>query len=334
LKNYDIVKIFSLTEERFYRISVEGAVKHPGAYGWKEGMKITSILRKKDLLPDALKEKAEIARRQENGSKKILSFSPEQLFSGDESQNLILLPQDKIIIYSTAKQEKKVIVQGKVTIPGEYIIESGERLSSLLERAGGFTSNAYLPGAVFMRESVRIQKEKQLKHFIQEKKKNLEKETGRAHGKEEEKLIEQGKVLLKQLKESKVQGRIILKLENLKELKGNGYDLLLENGDILYIPEKPVSVAIMGEVSQPTNVLFTEQFNFKNYIEKTGDFTKDADRKNVFIVRADGSATRNLKHIQPGDTIVVPFEAKERLGKIIKDIVQMIYQVSLSVTSF
>jgi len=51
-------------------------------------------------------------------------------------------------------------------------------------------------------------------------------------------------------------------------------------------------------------------------------------------VRADGSATRNLKHIQPGDTIVVPFEAKERLGKIIKDIVQMIYQVSLSVTSF
>ncbi|HOJ39303.1 MAG TPA: hypothetical protein PK644_02410, partial [bacterium] len=64
------------------------------------------------------------------------------------------------------------------------------------------------------------------------------------------------------------------------------------------------------------------------------DYTRDADRGNIFIVRADGTATRKLDRILPGDTIIVPFQARERLGKVVRDIVQMIYQISLSISTF
>ncbi|HOL66685.1 MAG TPA: SLBB domain-containing protein [bacterium] len=334
VSNFDVVKVASLPREKFYQVEVEGMVKRPGTFGWKEGLRLAEVLSRAEILPEALMERAEIIRQRSDGSYAVVPFSPEKLLAGEEAQNLLLQPRDRIVISSRTRPEKRIIIQGQVCSPGEYTVASGERLSSVLARAGGFTPDAYLPGAVFLRESVRVQREQFLRRFIQEKTKQLEKEEARAQGAEEKTLIERGKTLLKQLSESEVRGRVVIHLAPLEQFRNSPSDFYLEDGDMLYIPKKPVSVAVIGEVSQTTNIIYEEKMTLNDYIARAGDYTRDADRGNIFIVRADGTATRKLDRILPGDTIIVPFQARERLGKVVRDIVQMIYQISLSISTF
>ena len=334
LCNYDVVRIFRLPEETFYEIILEGPVKQPGTYGWKKGLCITDIVKEKDLLPDASRQMAEIIRTKETGEILIIPFSPSKLFAGNDRENLLLQPRDRIVVFSTLRPEKRVFVKGQVMFPGEYVVSSGERLADVLQRAGGFTSDAYLPGTIFLRESVRVEKERQLRLFIEEKKTNLEKEANRIEGEQEKKLIERGKMLLQQLSESDVKGRLVIKMEPLGKFRNSRYNLYLENGDVVFVPKNPVSVAIVGEVNHPTNIFYQKNFKFKDYISDAGSLTKDAAKRDIFIVKDNGTASRNLTNIAVGDTIVVPFEAKERVGKIIRDVVQMIYQVSLSISTF
>ena len=109
---------------------------------------------------------------------------------------------------------------------------------------------------------------------------------------------------------------------------------MLEDGDMIYIPRKPAAVAVIGEVNQNANILYQQDLSLQNYIDRSGGFTRNSDPKNVFLVKTDGTATRNTNKIDAGDTIFVPFLAKERVGKVVRDIVQMIYQVSLSIAAF
>ncbi len=334
IKNFDVINIFSFPEQSFYKVSLEGAVKRPGMYGWKEGLTITSLLREEELLPYALKDKAEIVRTNPDGSKKIIIFSPKKIFTRTSQDNITLEPQDRIIIHSQERPEKKVIIQGQVYHPGEYVIVRGERLSDLVRRAGGFTQYAYLPGIVFMRESVRNEKEKQVTSFIEEKETMLKQEEKVLEKDEDKQLLEQGKILLEKLRTMEIKGRIPLHITDETSFIGTDYDINLENGDSIYIPDRFVSVAVVGEVNLPSNVVFRKNYRLSDYIKKAGGFTKNADRKNIFIARVDGTASNNLTHLEPGDTIVVPLEIKERKGRIIKDIAQMFYHISLGLAPY
>ncbi|MCS7180373.1 MAG: SLBB domain-containing protein [bacterium] len=330
LKVYDIVKVPSLSPQTFYQVSVQGAVKQARVYGWKEGIKISDVLKEEDLLPFAEMEKAEIIRI-ENGFRKIITFSPKNVFLGDRKENLNLLPQDKIVIYSKERPEKKVFITGEVKYPGEYIIESGEKLSNIIKRAGNFTSSAYPKGIVFLRETVKKQKQKEIEKFVKEKKEILESALKTTTNPEEKQVIEKTLITLEKLAEIEPTGRIIVKMENLETIENSIYDFPLEDGDIIYIPKKPIYVSIIGEVNNSTNVIYEPQFTINDYIQKTGGFTKDADRKNIFIVRVDGSSDKNIEKIEPGDTIVIPFEPRGERLRFVKDIIQIFYQIAVSV---
>jgi polysaccharide biosynthesis/export protein len=334
IKNFDIIHIFPLPEQPFYKISLEGAVKRPGTYGWKEGLRLSDVLKKEELLPYALMSKAEIIRTEPDGGKKIIIISPEKVIAKIDEDNLALFPQDRIIIYSQERPEKKVVIQGQVYHPGEYVVVRGERLSDLVRRAGGFTRYAYLPGIVFTREEIRAEKEKQVASFIKEKETMLKQEEQLLERDEDKQLLEQGKIFIERLKGMDVKGRIPLHINDENSYIGTDYDIGLENGDIIYIPDRPISVAVLGEVNLPANIIFREDYKFLDYIQKSGGFTKNADRKNIFIVKANGTASKNLHEIKHGDTIVVPLEIKERKGRIIKDIVQMFYHISLGVAAY
>ncbi|MFN4227241.1 MAG: SLBB domain-containing protein [Candidatus Ratteibacteria bacterium] len=330
LKNFDIVKVPLLSSQLFYQISVTGAVKTQRVYGWKEGIKIGDILKEDDLLPFAETERAEIIRIEE-GYRKIIPFSPKKIFSGDNNENLKLLPQDKIIIYSREKPEKKVTIIGEVMYPGEYVIETGERISNLIKRAGNFTSSAYPKGIVFLRETVKKQKEKQIEKFVKEKSEVLKEALKTSTNIEEKQVIERTLIALEKLAEIEPQGRIVIKIDKFEEFENSIYDIPLENGDIIYIPKKPVYVSVIGEVNNPANVLYNPNLTLNDYIQKTGGFTKDADRKGIFIVRVDGSSDKNLERIESGDTIVIPFEPKGEKLRFVKDIIQIFYQLAVGV---
>ena len=330
LKNFDIIKIPEIPSQSYYQVEVLGSVKKQRVYGWKEGIKISDILKEEDLLPFSEKEKGEIVRI-ENGYRKIIKFSPEKVFSGDEKENLYLMPLDKIIIYSKERPEKNVFIYGEVKFPGTYVIESGEKLSNIIKRAGNFTDKAYPKGIVFLRETIKKQKEKEIVNYVKEKMEILKSALKTTTDTEEKQVIEKGIISLEKLSETDPTGRIIIKIDKLENFENSLYDIELENGDIIYVPKKPVYVSIIGEVNNPKNVFYEESLSFNDYIQKVGGFTKDADRKGVFIVRVDGSSDKNLEKIEPGDTIVVPFEPKGERMRFIKDIMQIFYQIAVGV---
>ncbi len=330
LKNYDVIKVLPLSSYLYYQISITGAVKNQKVYGWKDGLTIKDVLKEEDLLPMAEKEKAEIVRT-ENGMKKIIIFSPQKIFSGDTSENLHLYPQDRIVIYSKERPEKKVIITGEVKYPGEYVIEKGEKISDIIKRTGGFTNLAYPKGIIFSREAIKKQKKKEIEEFVKEKKEILKSALTSTTDEEEKNLIEKALFSLEKISNMELSGRIVIKMEDIDKFENSIYDIQLEDGDFIYIPKKPVYVSIVGEVNNPTNVLYEERLKMKDYISRVGGFTKNADRKNIFIVRVDGSSDKNLDRIEPGDTIVVPFEGREKMMKVIKDVIQMFYQISVGV---
>ncbi|MCM8762281.1 MAG: SLBB domain-containing protein [Candidatus Omnitrophica bacterium] len=336
VENMDLIILPPLPDNLFYVVSLHGAVKRPGDYGWKRGIRVSDILKEDDFLPYALKEKAEIVRTEEDGSKKVIIVHPDKIFRGEKEYDITLSPMDKILIYSQERLEKKVTIYGQVRYPGEYVVIRGDRLSDLVKRAGGFTKYAYLPGIVFLRETIRAEKEKQVALFIKEKEEMLKKEYERTEGTYDKQLIEQARIYLEQMKDMEVKGRIPLNITDDKILfEGKSeYDIPLEDGDVIYVPVSPISVAVTGEVNLPTNIVFNKRYTLTNYIQKAGGYTKNADRKSIFIAKANGTASYDTSTIEPGDTIVVPFEVKERKRTVLKDIIQMLYQLSLGLSVY
>ncbi|MCM8758372.1 MAG: SLBB domain-containing protein [Candidatus Omnitrophica bacterium] len=322
----DEVEISFSSKEIVDCVYVEGTIKNPGKYQWKQGLKLADIINHKDLLPETLLDKAEIVRENKDGTRQIVQFS---LIDAIEKKDIELQPRDRVVIRSKEKPVKKVLISGEVNFPGEYVIETGERLSSLIQRAGGFTPQAYLPGAIFTRVSVKQREKQEIERFIIEKRSILERESGRASTEEEKAIIEKSKALLQQLSQTPVTGRLVVNLEPWSNFAGSVSDLLLEDGDTIHIPPRPDIVSVAGEVNHPANILYKQGADIKYYIEKAGSFTRNADVKNIFIIKANGTATNDLKKIDPGDFIVVGFLAKDRPGKILKDILQMLYYVKM-----
>ncbi|MCX7705195.1 MAG: SLBB domain-containing protein [bacterium] len=327
LTDGDVVEISFLNKEIIDCVDVEGTIKNPGKYQWKKGLQVADIISETDLLPETLQEQAEIIREKPDGTREIVQFS--LIEAVRRIGNVELKPRDRIIVRSKDRPIKKVTITGEIKFPGEYILVPGERLSSLIQRAGGFTSQAYLNGVIFTRVSARQREKQEIEKFIIEKSATLEKEAGRAVSEEEKAIIEKGKGLLQQLAQAPVTGRVVVYLEPWNKFAGSESDLVLEDGDRIHIPVKPDIVSVAGEVNHPANVLYKEGADIRYYIEKAGSFTRNADVKNIFIIKANGTATNDLKKIDPGDFIVVGFLAKDRPGKILKDILQMLYYVKM-----
>jgi protein involved in polysaccharide export with SLBB domain len=132
-------------------------------------------------------------------------------------------------------------------------------------------------------------------------------------------------------------GRVVVHLVPLDELKGSPEDIVLEDQDDLYIPSRPSTVAVLGSVRNPTSLLFEEKKRVNFYINKAGGYTRDAESKEVYVVRADGSATSlgHLVHLEPGDAVIVParVEAKYRPIPLWRDIATIVGQFALTVAA-
>jgi hypothetical protein len=238
----------------------------------------------------------------------------------------------------------------------------GDRLDSILRRAGGFTPEAFLPGAVFTRESVRKLQEKRIMDFIQEQEQEIVKEAARAtegaltkdEADQRQKALEQRKQLIARLKATSASGRVIIKLLPPERFKGSEYDLELEEGDSLHVPQPPSTVMVMGRVYNPNAILYTRGKRLDYYLDKVGGPAENADSKRMYLVRADGSVISNTQTsffgyrwdeeskkwtsggfletpVGPGDTILVP-EKYERINwtREIRDWTQIFFQIAVA----
>src|SRR2546427_3147067 len=158
----DLVLIHRSDPRIYNTVRVEGAVKYPGAYELKPMMRISQLLPAEKLLPEAQPERVEIARRRPDLSLEIVAVNLRKAWSGEADADVLLKPLDEVTVRTELKPARTITLTGQLVRPGVYTIAEGERLSSVLERAGGYTDRAFLRGAVFTRAALRRIEQEQI----------------------------------------------------------------------------------------------------------------------------------------------------------------------------
>jgi len=272
----------------------------------------------------------------ENLTTSLLPFNLGRAISGDDMQNLALQPGDIVTIFSQAdlkvpigQQTRFVHLEGEFRAAGVYRAEPGETLRHLVTRSGGFTSQAYLYGAEFTRDSTREDQQKRLDEYVNELEKSVERNGGGLQGRTgdeavaaRESLDAQRRLLIK-LRLLRASGRIVLELKPGANSLDQLPDLVLEDGDRLLVPYKPATVAVIGSVHNANAFVFKPGKTAGDYLRIAGGATADGDRGRAFVIRADGSSLTASDHrglivnsfnslrLEAGDTVVVP----EKLNK-------------------
>ena len=345
LNGGDLVLIHRSDPRIYNTVKVEGAVKYPGAYELKPMMRISQLLPEEKLLPEAQAERVEIARRRADLSLEIVAVNLKKAWSGDADADLLLKPLDEVTVRTELKAARTITLTGQIVRPGVYPVAEGERLSSVLERAGGYTDRAFLKGAVFTRASLRKIEQEQLDNFLKAQEQRIlstastvtigaEKEEVAA----QQQAIQARREMLRLLASKVVVGRMVVHLDMPDRLKGTGDDVVLIEGDTLEVPEPPQSVLVIGSVRNSTSVQYKPGADAEYYINRVGGFSKEADKKETHIVRADGSAISsftNVRTVEPGDSIIVPPKAEEkyRMLPTIRDVVQTIGSALLGIAA-
>jgi len=362
LRSGDILTVFQVVKDRRI-VRVAGAVYREGEFGFTPGMTV------KDLVSlsggtkyFAYLKEAELSRLHlsEAGPRiEKVSVDLEKALAGDPVANLPLQENDRLFVRAVPELSTytQVTLLGEVRFPGTYTARKGERLSSLIERAGGFTSNAYLRGAVFTRVSVAEYQQRVIDESIARLERDLATQgaaimavaaTGQELGaaQAEIRLVES---LVGKLKKIKPQGRMVLDISPPGKMKNTLNDIELENGDVLVVPQNPQSLHAMGAVFNQATFVYDGRKSVENYIMMAGGYTESADKDRIYILKVNGSAVRpqgsrfflfpgsgfsspdGKPLLEPGDTIVVP----EKIGRIawrrnIIDISQILFQATMA----
>src|SRR5450830_441564 len=276
----------------------------------------------------------------------LLPFNLGNVFANPAGQdNIELQPGDTVTIFSQSdvavpldKRRVFVRVEGEVNLPGVYQMKSGDNLQNLLARAGGATGNAYLFGTEFYRDQVRREQELNLERAANRLEAQLRSEqtksaantrsvsatdTAVAEVKRQAEL-ENARGIIARLRTLKPTGRIAFGLEPKEQQFSHIPPLKLENGDRLVVPARPDFVHVFGAVSLEASPLWRPGYTVGKYLKQSG-LTSEADKENIFVMRADGSVvtgdsqgwlSRGLDSIEvmPGDSIVVPEKLDKETG--------------------
>jgi len=371
LKDRDLVFILSQWDYLDkYTVSVKGKVNRPGDYPYATNMTVRDlILVGGNVMESAYLEKGELVRYDIVQGKKVetslISFDVGLALKSDPAHNLKLKPFDVVNVKEIPewKERRAVTITGEVLFPGTYQLRREERLSSLIQRAGGFTDTAYLRGAVFTRESIKKSQQDRLNELIRqmeiegaqyasaEAQAALSKEDAAAQAQ----FLAAQKALLAKLREAKATGRVVVSLLPSTVMRDASLDMVLEDGDSLYVPKSPNTVNVLGAVYNPNALIFEEQRpEVSYYLKKTGGPTDNAEADKMYVVRADGTVVAKTEtgwfntgwsdedkrwefgssfedtRLYPGDTVLVPQKIiKPSFMKELKDITTILYQIAV-----
>jgi protein involved in polysaccharide export with SLBB domain len=370
MQDGDLVRVFgvSLLEQGKRSASIDGEVYRPGEYRLAPDMRISELIEAAGgLQKNAYLKTAELTRRhvsQQGMTTEKIDIDLEKALAKDPANNVELQDYDYLIVREIPELEfdRAAAVYGEVRFPGVYPISKGDTLSSLIERAGGFTDRAYLRGAVFTRESAKIIQRQRMDELINRVEESVLTSAGReitgaidaetaqaqAGG------LQAKKELLAKLRTTKIDGRVVIKLSALDKFRGSRYDVEMEKGDKLFVPETPGVINVVGEVFNPTSLLYEKDRTVAYYLQRVGGPTGDADQKQIAVIKADGSVVSITQknadsvywdseshqwnfggfmgiRLNPGDTILVPKKMDKLMWlKNTKDITQILFQAALA----
>ncbi len=314
-------------------VTVEGEVARPGKYPLGEGMTAAELVR----LAGGMRRSADTGSAElthyldDNGQKRVGDRQQVEIakaISGVADADVMLRDGDVLTIPQVSGWNDigaMVAIKGEVARPGTYGVHEGEKLSEVLTRIGGFTKGAYPYGAILERTQVRELEEKSRVELISRVKAEgtslkLIPETDAQQKLAKDATLLQWQTALDKLQRTPPVGRMVIHIsKDIKHWANTPSDLTLRAGDVLTVPKQPNFILVDGAVYNPTAITYHPGRNAEWYLRQAGGPSLMANKRAVFVVRADGSVVGGSgglwsggalsTELRPGDMVMVPEKA-------------------------
>lgn len=327
-------------------VEINGNVTYPGIYPLTVSGEVADLVTAAGgLLESAYTKQAEITRIVLGDASQVehVRFDLESALKGESQNNITLRSKDSINIFSIPNWQENVKVQlkGELKFPGTYTIRRGETLTDLLKRAGGFSDFAEQNAAIFTRVSIKEQEQQQLARLSTELRRDIASKSFQNSVSGNSLSYDEMDKLLNDLASVEAVGRLVI---DLPLIVNNQQNLVLQNGDTLYVPSKRDSISIIGEVNYSTSHLYKAGVSVDDYIDLSGGLKERAAEDRIYIIKANGSveipntggwfAANNANQLEPGDTIVIPMDAGH-MDKLTlwSTATQILYQLGVAVAA-
>jgi protein involved in polysaccharide export with SLBB domain len=356
LQPFDTVRVYGRYEVDPPMVKVVGQVLRPGDYPLSEGMTVSELIRMAGgFKRSAFTEQADLSTYSaEDGKKadaKLRTIRLSDAMNGEPAADLQLKEGDTLTIHKLPGWDElgeTVMITGQVNYSGTYGVLPGQRLSELIKRAGGFRPDAFPEGAVLERKEVRQLVEASRQNLI------LRIQQSEIRPSSSDSAVDQQQVMLafqkqkqenlETLQNTPIIGRQVVAINSdVAKWAGTAEDVELRGGDSIIIPKRPNYVLVQGQVYNATALTFRPRKTVGWYLEQAGGPTQTANKKGIFVVRANGGVLGTSEHrifhenvlseqLGPGDTIIVPEKAvsKTPAWKAIVDTVQVVSGIAIA----
>ena len=313
-------------------VRIEGAVQTPGSYELTAGLRVSDLVALAgNLTPNAYYDQAELIRRVLDASRRQLDvrryrFDLRAALAADSKRDPVLENGDRLVIRSLRQSQVEVVIEGEVRFPGRYVFPAGRRISDLLAAAGLLPSSD-LRAAVFTRQSVRELQQERMDQLMTRSQhlheQALEQMTNGGHDREAiaAKLsLKHSQRQLHELKRQGATGRVVVPFTR-ADFPGSAHDLVLEDGDRLWVKRRQETVSVVGLVFNPSTFVAEPELTVEAVIDRAGGLLEDGDEDRLYVIRADGnvqalgvgSQSLDLEaRLLPGDVVLVPRRPIER----------------------
>jgi protein involved in polysaccharide export with SLBB domain len=313
LQREDEVLITSKQELKdSFSVYIQGEIRKPGSFEFVQGVTLKDLIIQAGGFTDAAFKTIEIARiikrdsitEQDLGATQIIVTQ----LDGDLSMAEASIPLSAFDVVTIKRKAGYVLpesvrITGQVQYPGPYVLSArNERVSAILKRAGGYTADAFIEGAYLVHNKT-AEEQKREDENIEKSRSILKDSAGLAQ-------------LLAQKKITTI--KVPLNLTGILNNPGSEVDLVLKVGDEIFIPKYDGQIKVGGAVLLTTQVPYSKNNNFANYITAAGGYSADAIKRKAYIVYANGEASRSKNFmfitfrpkVKPGAEIIVPKKAE------------------------
>ena len=299
LRSGDVVFV----ETRKNIITIAGAVNRPAKYEAMDDQKLISIIEYANGINRTADLENISLERMVDGSLKTIAVPNDSYFKAIDVQD-----GDSIYIREYPYRQAKI--SGAVLKPGSYTMAAGQTINDLIEKAGGYTENAYQFGAIYLNEDAKKVNELSKEILYQEFLDSIIAASQQNIGD-----LTPVVKLTEDIKNTSPNGRVVINL-----LNDASIDLYkIKEGDELFVPERNNVVYVYGEISSEGAVMYSDNQDVEYFVEKSGGYKKFADNESIYILHPNGESQRYRSkrsiferspkseiRIYPGSIIFVP----------------------------
>jgi len=337
-------------------VALTGNVKQPAIFELKGNSSLADLVTWAGGFDSAAETKQVIVEKNvDNKYKTVVELVADRAVSNSQLASIAVKPTDVLRVFAPGAvpvqaqiQNEYVRIGGEARESGIFLLKKGETLRELVSRVGGPNENGYLYATQLNRESVRRVQQAKLNEVADRFERDLEANATQRMGSSADQAnaaklvaeVEQQRRIVQKLRAIKAEGRIVLDLPGLDTQVKNLPDLPLQDGDSIYIPRRPGTVDVLGSVFQQNAFIYRPNRTVNDYVQQAGGITITADKSEMYVIRADGSARSGQStgwfsgvgstELNPGDTVVIPEKIdRSTFMQSLKEWTSIFYQFGL-----